>query len=211
MSSLVRTFYFILARAKGRYRVASPRGPDEPTDRATALELVKAMADEGIEAITVSAFNTSEGWSHDLTEAFAREWLAELVAEGHRFDLDFPPFIETAIGTGEAEDLRRACKADIEEDRRDGPQRRVARGLAQEAYRGAPSRQRQIAFVANGGYGSMARAVAEAFERNGPDWLTNEQLAEIVSHEVSTARRRQHLSMRNRIALSRGDRLAGAA
>lgn len=211
MPSRVRTFYFILARTKGRYKVVSPHGPEKPTDRAAALELVKAMAGDGVEVITVSAFNTSEGWSRDLTEAFAREWLAELIAEGHRFDLDFPPFIETAIGTGEAEDLRRACKADMEEDRRDGPQRRGARGLTRAAYRGAPSRQRQIAFVANGGYGSMARAVADAFERNGPDWLTDDQLAEIVSHEVSTARRRQHLGMRNRIALSRADRVEDAA
>lgn len=211
MSSLVRTFYFILARTEGRCGVKSPHGPDEPTDRAVALELVKAMAEDGVEVVTVSAFNTSEGWSRDLTEAFAREWLAELVAKGHRFDLDFPPFIETAIETGEAEDLRRACEADAGEDCRDGPQGRVARGLTQEACRGAPSRQRQIAFVTNGGYGSMARAVADAFERNGPDWLTNEQLAEIVSHEVSTARHRQHLSMRNRTPLSRGNRMEGAA
>jgi len=120
MSSLSdRTFYFVLARTNGRNSVEFSRELDEPTDRAATFDLVKEMANDGYEIITISAFNPHEGHAQDITEDFAREWLAELTAEGHRFDLEFPPFIESAIGLGDAEQIRRECEASAEEDRRE--------------------------------------------------------------------------------------------
>lgn len=105
---LDRTFFFILVRTKGHSlpSVTFSTELDEPTSREYALTAIKEMDPDKFEVVTVSAFNTVEGWSRDVSEDLAREWLAELVRDGHDFSESMPAFIEQNISISEAEALR---------------------------------------------------------------------------------------------------------
>lgn len=60
------------------------------------------------------------------------------------------------------------------------------------------SRDKKIRFVNEFGTHALMKAVAAAFERNGPDWLTDEQLAEITSEQVRQWRRTRRMERQNR-------------
>lgn len=59
------------------------------------------------------------------------------------------------------------------------------------------SRDKKIRFVNEFGPFALMKAVEAAFRRSGPDWLTDEQLDEIVSQQVAdwrSTRRRNRQS-----------------
>ena len=60
------------------------------------------------------------------------------------------------------------------------------------------TRERKIRFIQGFGAYALHRAVEQAFRQNGPDWLTDEQLDEIVHAQVADYRATQHRNMRNR-------------
>ena len=60
------------------------------------------------------------------------------------------------------------------------------------------SRTRKIRFINEFGTFALMKAVAAAFERNGPDWLTDEQLDEIVRQQVKDWRATARMNRRNR-------------
>lgn len=110
---LDKTFYFILcSHPDGNYAIEN----DEPDDKAATLATVKELDGR---IVTISAFNTIEGWARDVTEDFAREYLNELIKAGHPFHDNIPEFIENVIGIYEAEGLRNASWAAAQQARRD--------------------------------------------------------------------------------------------
>lgn len=113
------TFYFILVREKGHPSVTYARELDEPTDKTFVLDTIIELDGDGHSIECVSAFNPVEGWARDETEDFARTWLDELSAQGHRFDLSIPAFIEAQIGISEAEELRAESEAEVHQAARD--------------------------------------------------------------------------------------------
>jgi hypothetical protein len=62
----------------------------------------------------------------------------------------------------------------------------------------AATRERKLAFMREIDTFALRNAVEAAFVRNGPDWLTNEQLDEIVSHQVRRQRWTQRHNRENR-------------
>ena len=66
------------------------------------------------------------------------------------------------------------------------------------------ARERKIRFMADFGGSALRAAVAAAFDRNGPAWLTDDQLNEIVSQAVSDWRFTQRLHRENRAITKRG-------
>ncbi len=60
------------------------------------------------------------------------------------------------------------------------------------------SRMKKIRFVNEFGTFALMKAVEAAFIRNGPDWLTDVQLDEIVSQQVRYRRRQQRWNRQNR-------------
>jgi len=60
------------------------------------------------------------------------------------------------------------------------------------------SRTKRIRFINEAGPFAMRKAVEAAITRNGPDWLTDEQLAEIVSEQVLQYRRQARNNRKNR-------------
>ncbi|WEK50354.1 MAG: hypothetical protein P0Y66_22375 [Candidatus Kaistia colombiensis] len=62
----------------------------------------------------------------------------------------------------------------------------------------AASRKRQVEFMRSFGDGALMDAVAAMIRRHGPNWLTDEQIAEVVSQQVSDARWTARNTRRNR-------------
>jgi len=62
----------------------------------------------------------------------------------------------------------------------------------------AASRKRQAEFMRSFGDSALVDAVAAMIRRQGPDWLTDEQLSEVVSKQVADARRGARTTRRNR-------------
>lgn len=60
------------------------------------------------------------------------------------------------------------------------------------------TRERKLQFMRDGGSIRLRSAVMAAFDREGPDFLTDEQLDRIVQREVEDWRDTQHMNMRNR-------------
>lgn len=60
------------------------------------------------------------------------------------------------------------------------------------------SRTKKIRFINEFGTFALMKAVEAAFIRNGPDWLTDEQLDEIVTQQVKDRRRQQRWNRQNR-------------
>lgn len=60
------------------------------------------------------------------------------------------------------------------------------------------TRTKRIRFINEFGTFALMKAVAAAFERNGPDWLTDEQLEEIVSEQVRQWRSQARRNRMNR-------------
>ncbi|WP_029073543.1 hypothetical protein [Kaistia adipata] len=62
----------------------------------------------------------------------------------------------------------------------------------------AASRKRQVEFMRSFGDSALTDAVAAMIRRHGPDWLTDEQLSEVVSKQVADARWTARNTRRNR-------------
>jgi hypothetical protein len=62
----------------------------------------------------------------------------------------------------------------------------------------AASRKRQVEFLRSFGDSALIDAVAAMVRRHGPDWLTDEQLSEVVSKQVADARWSARNTRRNR-------------
>lgn len=63
----------------------------------------------------------------------------------------------------------------------------------------AASRKRQVEFMRSfGGDAALIDAVAAMIRRYGPDWLTDQQLTEVVAQQVSDARWSARNTRRNR-------------
>lgn len=61
------------------------------------------------------------------------------------------------------------------------------------------TRERKIEFMESfGGRYTLTEAVTESFRRNGPDWLTDEQLDEIVRARIADWRFTERLNRENR-------------
>lgn len=59
------------------------------------------------------------------------------------------------------------------------------------------TRERKIAFMHEFGRNALINAVKEAFYRNGPDWLTDEQLDEIVRERIAAWRAAKRIDREN--------------
>lgn len=60
------------------------------------------------------------------------------------------------------------------------------------------TRERKIQFMRDFSSSALLEAAVKAFRHHGPDWLTDEQLDEIVSQQVSEWRDTQRMNLRNR-------------
>jgi hypothetical protein len=63
---------------------------------------------------------------------------------------------------------------------------------------GQSSRERKERFMRDFGSCALRQAVVAAFDRLGADWLTDEQLDDIVRRQVDDWRLTQRLNLRNR-------------
>lgn len=62
----------------------------------------------------------------------------------------------------------------------------------------AASRKRQVEFMRSFGDTALIDAVAAMIRRYGPDWVSDEQLYEVVAQQVSDARWTARNTRRNR-------------
>lgn len=60
------------------------------------------------------------------------------------------------------------------------------------------TRERKIKFMSDGGRDTLREAVADMIRSKGADWLTDDQLSDLVSKYVADWRFTQHFNMRNR-------------
>jgi len=62
----------------------------------------------------------------------------------------------------------------------------------------AASRKRQVEFMRSFGDTALIDAVAAMIRRYGPEWLTDQQMSEVVAQQVSDARWSARNTRRNR-------------
>jgi hypothetical protein len=82
--------------------------------------------------------------------------------------------------------------------RRSGWLERISPAFSLREARMNTTRERKIKFINSFGHNAMRTAVTEAYCRNGVDWLTDEQLDEIVRDQISNWKFTKRLNRRNR-------------